>query len=118
MGSDHIVLTGITAVGKHGVFDFEQQNGQKFVVDLAVEIPLDDSDDLSHSVDYAQLAADVVTLIEGPAVKLIETLANRIAQRVLSYNGVRSVEVAVHKPQAPINVAFADVAVKIARRKL
>ncbi|PIF02754.1 MAG: dihydroneopterin aldolase, partial [Propionibacterium sp.] len=44
--------------------------------------------------------------------------ANRIAQHVLSYNGVRSVEVTVHKPQAPMKITFTDVAVKIARRKL
>ena len=34
-GRDRISLTGITAFGHHGVFDFERQQGQPFVVDVS-----------------------------------------------------------------------------------
>jgi len=38
---DKITLSGVTAVGHHGVFDFERRNGQPFIVDggLTAGIP-------------------------------------------------------------------------------
>ena len=46
-------------------------------------------------------------------MRLVETLADRIAARCLSDQRVRSVRVTVHKPQAPMRVPFADVAVTV-----
>ena len=64
---------------------------------------------------YGEVAQVVVEVIQGPAVDLIETLAEKIASEVLRFERVDSVDVEVHKPQAPIPVPFTDVSVKISR---
>ncbi len=116
--TDHIVLQGISARGFHGVLDFEKTDGQDFVVDVTLEVDLrraGRSDLLAHTVSYAEVAADVVDLIAGPSLDLIESLAEQIAATALRRPLVQSVEVTVHKPQAPVGVPFGDVRVTIER---
>ncbi|WP_168583253.1 2-amino-4-hydroxy-6-hydroxymethyldihydropteridine diphosphokinase [Gephyromycinifex aptenodytis] len=116
--SDRISLQGVQAFGTHGVLEHEQKHAQPFVVDVDLDVDLfaaGTRDDLAESVSYADVADDVVRIIEGPSVQLIETLAERIAAAVLLRPGVEAVEVCVHKPRAPIPVPFADVCVRIRR---
>ncbi|MEU0495140.1 dihydroneopterin aldolase [Mycobacterium sp. NPDC006124] len=116
--ADRIELRGLTVRGNHGVFDHERRDGQDFVVDVTVWIDLAAaaaSDDLADTVDYgglARLAADVVA---GPPRNLIETVAAEIADTIMTDERLHAVEVVVHKPDAPIPLTFADVAV-VARR--
>lgn len=118
MIEDCIKVTGLRATGYHGVFDQERQDGQDFVVDLVLWLPLETaSDDLSDTVDYSKLATGVIDIVTGPAVNLIETLAGKIADYALSFRRVQAVEVTVHKPQAPLGVAFGDVSVTVTRRR-
>jgi 7,8-dihydroneopterin aldolase/epimerase/oxygenase len=74
-------------------------------------------DDLGTTVDYGAVARAVVAEVEGEPVSLVETLAQRIADRCLEHARVEEVEVTVHKPDAPIPVPFEDVTVTIARRR-
>ncbi|GAA1138966.1 2-amino-4-hydroxy-6-hydroxymethyldihydropteridine diphosphokinase [Ornithinicoccus hortensis] len=117
-GRDRITLTGVTAYGHHGVLDFEKRDGQEFVVDVVLDLDLSAAaatDDLSTTVSYAEVAADVVEVVTGPALDLIEAVAGRIADRVLARPLVETVTVTVHKPQAPVGVPFGDVAVTVRR---
>ncbi|MDU0314198.1 2-amino-4-hydroxy-6-hydroxymethyldihydropteridine diphosphokinase [Phycicoccus sp. M110.8] len=118
--SDQIVLKGISARGHHGVLDFEKRDGQVFVVDVTMDVdlaPAGSSDDLADTVNYAEVAADVVALVEGEPLDLIEALAARIADRVLARPLVEAVEVTVHKPEAPVGVPFTDVQVVVSRER-
>ncbi|MGI3784526.1 MAG: dihydroneopterin aldolase [Janthinobacterium lividum] len=120
VGRDRIVLTGLRAWGRHGVFDHEREQGQHFVVDVALALDLSaasTSDDLRRTVDYGTLAEAVVADVQGEPLNLIEALAERIAQTCLRQPGVTEVEVTVHKPEAPITVAFTDVAVTLTRSR-
>ena len=56
-------------------------------------------------------------IVAGEPVRLIETLAERVADRCLTDSRVQAVEVTVHKPQAPIPVPFDDVTVTILRSR-
>lgn len=117
---DTITLTGITAVGHHGVFEHERRDGQPFVVDVVLHLdlrPAGQSDDLTRTAHYGELAEQVVDLITGEPLDLIEALAERIASSVLASFTVEAVEVTVHKPKAPIEVPFGDVAVSIYRER-
>jgi 7,8-dihydroneopterin aldolase/epimerase/oxygenase len=120
MTEDRITLRGIRAAGRHGVFDFEREQGQEFVVDVIVHTDLRaaaSSDDLSQTIHYGELAEEVAALIAGDPVDLIETVAERIADAVLAHDAAERVEVTVHKPQAPISVPFDDVAVTVVRTR-
>lgn len=118
--TDQIVLKGISAHGFHGVLDFEKRDGQTFVVDVVMHVdlaPAGSSDDLADTVNYAEVAGDIVALIEGESLDLIEALAARIADRVLVRPLVEAVEVVVHKPQAPVGHPFTDVQVRVSRER-
>lgn len=116
---DTITLTGVHANGTHGVLTFEHERPQTFVVDVTLHLDLaaaGQSDDLNDTIDYGRVAKDIVAVIEGPHVDLIERLAQRIADKILAdAPAVASIDVTVHKPHAPIVVAFADVSVSISR---
>jgi dihydroneopterin aldolase len=118
--TDRIELRGLTVRGRHGVFDHERANGQDFVVDITVWIDLVDaaaSDELSDTYDYAALAQLAADVVAGPARNLIEAVGAQIADQVMGDERVHAVEVAVHKPQAPIPQQFADVAVVVRRSR-
>jgi len=118
--SDRIVLQGLSARGFHGVLAAEKSDGQDFVVDVVLEVDLrraGGSDLLTHTVNYADVAADAVALITGPSLDLIETLADRIAAAALARPLVQAVQVTVHKPHAPVGVRFGDVTVVVERRR-
>ena len=116
--TDRITLRGLRATGHHGVYEHERRSGQPFVVDLTLQVdlrPAARSDDVADTVHYGELAEQVVAVVTGEPVDLIETLASRIADVALGYPIVSSVEVTVHKPEAPITVPFDDVAVTVVR---
>jgi dihydroneopterin aldolase len=82
--SDSIAITGITATGFHGVYTEERAEGQKFVVDVKLSLNLEKvKDDLSKTVNYADVATLVVRHIKSEPVNLIETVAESIAKDVL-----------------------------------
>lgn len=115
---DRVEVHGIRATGHHGVFAFEREQGQEFVVDVALHLdtrPAAASDDLADAVDYGVVAQRVHDVVTGEPVDLLETLAQRVADACLREAGVRAVDVAVHKPQAPVKVPFDDVVVRVHR---
>ncbi len=117
---DRIELIGLRARGFHGVFEFERREGQDFVVDVVLHVDsrrAAASDDVADTVHYGDLAEQVHAVVTGDPVDLIETLASRVADLALSQAGVGAVDVAVHKPQAPVQVAFTDVVVRVHRRR-
>lgn len=115
---DRIRLTGVSATGYHGVFPHERREGQTFVADVVAHVDTRRAaatDDLAHTLDYGALAEQVVAVLAGEPADLIETVAERIAATVLGHPQVQAVDVAVHKPQAPITVPFGDVVVEVRR---
>lgn len=115
---DRITVTGISAVGHHGVFPYEKRDGQVFVLDVTLGLDLSEagrSDDLTATVDYGVLASQVSDDITGEPLDLIEALAERVARTCLAHPRVQAVTVTVHKPEAPIPVPFGDTSVTITR---
>ncbi len=118
--TDELTVTGIECFGHHGVFEFERREGQVFVIDLVLGIdtaPAAASDDLHDTVDYGSLVASVKAAVEKDPVDLIETLAQRISDVCLLDDRVQWARVTVHKPDAPIDASFSDVALTITRKR-
>ena len=117
--ADVIEIRGIRGFGRHGVFEHERADGQEFVVDVRLELdtrPAAASDDLQETVDYGSLVAAVKAAVERDPVDLIETLAARIADVCVSDARVEWARVTVHKPDAPIDATYSDVALTITRK--
>ena len=118
---DKIRIESMVFYGFHGVSLAEQEIGQRFLVDLEIETDLQaaaQSDDLNDTVNYACLYRLVKEVVEGPNKKLLESVAESIAQRVLKEFEVESVKIQVKKPEVPIKGSIlSHVAVEIFREK-
>ena len=109
-----IALKGLGAEANHGVYDFERARNQRFSADIVMWVETaGNADDIAATVSYADIADEAMAVLTGTAVDLIETLAETIASRVMSHEGVVGTEVTVHKPDAPIDHPFADVSVTV-----
>lgn len=101
-------------MANHGVYDFERARDQRFSADIVMWVETAGAtDDIAATVSYADIADEAMAVLTGTAVDLIETLAETIAARVMSHEGVVGTEVTVHKPDAPIDHPFADVSVTV-----
>jgi dihydroneopterin aldolase len=117
--SDVIKIAGIEAKGFHGVLEKERKRGQKFLVDVELYLPIKNlNDQLSRTVNYAEVAQVVNNEITGEPRQLIESLAEDIAKQILKeFKKIKKVKVTVHKPHAPIPLKFKDVSVEIERSR-
>jgi 7,8-dihydroneopterin aldolase/epimerase/oxygenase len=101
--------------GRHGVRPAEREQPQDFTVDIELDTDLTQpgrSDRVEDTVDYRLAYAIAREVIEGESVKLIETLAGRMAERLLDLNGVRTVSVRIAKrPESmrPIDAAAVEI---------
>lgn len=64
---------------RHGVLEQERLQGQLFEVSVSMLVDYDGSDDLSSTVNYAEVA-DVITKVMQEPSQLIEHAAWRLAQ--------------------------------------
>lgn len=117
---DELAVYGVECYGFHGVFDFERREGQIFLIDLVLGLETATaaaSDNIVDTVHYGELVDSVKAAVERDPVDLIETLAQRLADVVLTEDRVQWVKVTVHKPDAPIQATFRDVALTITRSR-
>ncbi len=121
MAMDKMILRGMRFFGYHGVFPEENKLGQQFIIDLALQLDLSEAaanDDLTSTVNYAEIHAFVKKIVEGPPFKLIEALAGNIASSVLdAYTSVNEVTVSVTKPHPPFEIYFDGVTVELCRKR-
>ena len=118
---DRIALEGMVFYGYHGVHPVERRLGQRFVVDLEVERELRTaglSDDLEDTTSYSDVYDVVREVVEGRSRRLLESVAETIAGRVLEEFEVASVRVTVRKPKAPMaGGIFSHASVEVLRTR-
>ena len=100
---DRIFLHGLTCECIIGFIDWERRVRQTVVIDL--EMPVDcrhaaRTDDVADTLDYKKVAKSVLAFVEASEFMLVETLAERIAQRVLAEFALEWVRVTLNKPGA------------------
>ena len=118
--SDFIEIRRIAGFGYHGLFEDERQNGQSFEVDVKLELKnkrAGKSDLITDAVDYSEVIRVVHLLIVGEPVNLIERLAQIIATVLLDTFPIKSVEVVLHKANAPVGIPVGDIAICIKRTR-
>jgi 7,8-dihydroneopterin aldolase/epimerase/oxygenase len=118
---DKIYLNRMEFYGYHGVFPEETKLGQRFIVDLIVETDLKKAgitDNLDESINYAELFNLCKKIVEGKPYKLIESVAEKIAEEILNqYKKIQFCTVKVTKPDPPIPGNYQSVAVEITRSR-
>jgi len=120
MGQDRITLEGMVFYGYHGVKEEEKRLGQRFIVDVEMELDLSRAgatDRLGDTVDYGEVYRLVKGILEGPSHNLLESLAQEIASRILTQYPVEGVKVKVKKPGVAIRGSILSSAgVEVTRR--
>lgn len=118
---DKIVLKEISVFGHHGCSAEEQEHGQIFKVDVELNLDLSKAgktDEISATVDYAQVLFIIENIVAGKPRKLIETVAEEISDTLLiRFPLIESLKVVLHKPDAPLPIKYADAAVEIVRSR-
>ena len=115
---DRISLQGIQFHGYHGVHEEERKLGQRFLVDVEIQLDLREAgrcDELAASVDYGRVHALVVEIGTRQQFRLLEALAERIASTVLEQFQVQQVTVRASKPSPPLPGIVGSVSVEITR---
>jgi len=115
-----IELAGLVVSGHHGYLEEERRLGQRFLVDLRVDVrgEATASDRIEDTVDYRQLATLVQEVFAGPERLLLEALAGTIADNILErFASVERARVRVRKPDVVLEppVEYAAVVVERAR---
>ncbi|WP_436637678.1 dihydroneopterin aldolase [Microbaculum sp. FT89] len=117
--SDRIFFRGIVLFGRHGLFEEEERLGQRFEIDLDCQVDLSRpgrSDHFGDTIDYGRVYETVRAIVEDERFKLIEALAERIADSLLaSFEQLEAVRVEIRKPSAPIPGVFETVGIEIHR---
>lgn len=105
--------------GYHGVYVEETKLGQRFTVsvDLQCDMRLAaQHDDLTLTVNYAEVYNVVKAVMEGDPYQLLEAVAEHVASSLLQrFNMIHTVRVRLEKPNAPIAGIFAVAGVEIER---
>jgi dihydroneopterin aldolase len=117
---DYIHLNDMEFYGYHGALPEETKLGQRFRVTLSLATSLakaGKTDDLEETVNYAEVYSVCRTVVEGKPVKLIETVAETIADEIFRNfaDKVFGVRVVLVKPDPPIHGHYASVSVDITR---
>ncbi len=109
-------VKGISARGRHGANEGEREASRELVVDLEVEADVT-ADELGATIDYRTLADVVRETVEITSFQLLESLAQAVADRVLTETAVVAVSVTVHKPSAAGSMGVEDVAATATRNR-
>ena len=115
---DMLLIEGMKFRCTIGVHEWEALVEQDVFVDLKVQTdtqPAATSEDLSKAVNYSQVVAAIHELVSGRPFKLIETMAEQIAEVVLAIDGATAATVKVSKPSA--SKIAKNVAVEITRHR-
>lgn len=119
---DRIVMKNLAFFGYHGVMEEEKTLGQKFFLDIEIYTELGKagkSDKVEDTVHYGEVYEIVKNRVETWRFKLIESLAENIAESVLDkFIKVQEINVVVKKPEAPVPGLFDYVAVEIRRSRI
>lgn len=116
---DKILLNKMSFYAYHGVLPEENRLGQTFLVDLELRQldlkPAGTTDEIEKSISYAEVYETVKQVTEGNTFRLIESLAEHIAEAVLDQYPVPEVLVRVKKPNPPLAGHFESFGVEMVR---
>jgi 7,8-dihydroneopterin aldolase/epimerase/oxygenase len=114
-----IFVRGLSLTAQCGVYAHEKGRPRPLVIDIEATIdPLvrASADALAETVDYDALAAHARNVVGEAHVHLIETIAERICDRILSDARILAVRVRVEKPGSVTDAISSGVEIERARR--
>ena len=98
-----INISKIKCSGKHGIYDYEKQNDQEFLVDININISDFSEDNINKTLNYEEIVDLVIKIVNTESYDLIETLAKQISEQIVfkyakNESMLQEIKVTVHKP--------------------
>jgi dihydroneopterin aldolase len=118
--TDKIVVSGIKFHGFHGLTKLERKIGVRYRVDVELFLDLEGavrSDRIRDTVDYRRVHDLIVEIGRGESHRLIETLAGRIVDGLLSKFAVDAVRVRLQKETPVLDGIVEGVGVEMSRQR-
>ena len=116
---DEIRIENLECFAYHGVYPAENEQGQYFYVNAALYTDVHEAaktDDLNQTTNYGEVARFIHEFMGKDTYKLIETVAEKMATAILlEFPLIKTIELEIRKPDAPIKLNFSSVSIKIAR---
>ncbi len=112
-----INITGIKAFGKHGIYQSEKNNEQKFLIDIFIKLEKLSEDNIDNTINYENLVDDSIALVQNESFDLIETLSQKIGQYIIEkYSNLESfslkyVKITIHKPETSLSNRTENISV-------
>ena len=100
--SGRIRVLGMRFWGKHGANPGERDRAQPIDVDVSLLLdiaPAATSDDLARTLDYATLFRTCEQVVSKRSFRLLETLADALAEAIWAQHPLQSLRVSVRKPR-------------------
>lgn len=113
-----IELLGLELHGFHGVLEEERRVGQRFLVDVWLDVPPSSgaaTDRIEDAVDYREVVTCVEEISAARAFHLLEAFATAVADALLGRFPVERVRVRVRKPDVVLAVPVEHAAVIVER---
>ena len=100
---DHVFIEGLEIEALIGIYDWERRIRQPLVFDI--EIAFDNrvpaaTDSIDDTLNYKAISNRIVEYVSQSGFGLVETLAERVAQIILTEFGVQRVRLKLSKPGA------------------
>jgi dihydroneopterin aldolase len=117
---DIIKLCNIVFYAHHGYYKAERELGQRFELDIEVRCDLRQAalnDNLEKTIDYRQVYSIAKDAFENNKFKLLETVADRIARKILIKYPVAEVLIRVRKPNVPLKGFLDHIEIEVQRTK-
>tara|TARA_S200000501_G_C20830212_1_gene746856 strand:- start:799 stop:1170 length:372 start_codon:yes stop_codon:yes gene_type:complete len=112
-----INITGIEAFGKHGIYEIEKNNEQRFLIDIFLTLDKLKDDNITNTINYEDLVDDSILLVQTQSFDLIETLSKKIAEHIikkysnLRFSNLKYIKITVHKPETTLSNRTENISV-------
>jgi dihydroneopterin aldolase len=111
-----IHLSKIECFGKHGIYDNEKNNEQKFFVDIHINIDDFKEDDISKTINYEEVVNLVIKIVARESFDLIESLSKNIVKNIANQfqKGnlrINEIKATVHKPDTILKSKTQNISV-------
>jgi dihydroneopterin aldolase len=113
--SRHIFVEGLKLEAAIGIHDHELGRTQPLLVDAVIEIGLHAIHSLKDTLNYELVEKCALGLIAAGHIGLVETFAEDLGRALLGFDGVKSVEINVRKPEALTRADAAGCSVYLAQ---
>ena len=111
-----IHLSKIECFGKHGIYDSEKNNEQKFFVDIYININDFEEDDISKTINYEEVVDLVIKIVARESFDLIESLSKNIVKKIVNQYQkenlrINEIKATVHKPDTILKSKTQNISV-------